>query len=156
MQYKIVFDCKSWTPIWIMTAFLQCFWNSTQIGFASFGNLMSSFGEVSDPFCTVFLGASFIHFSKNSKFGTRFTGFSDSRPRKIGVWGPGTFLRVFYVQKFIVLFTTLTIFYKFSPMLHKSFSYEPSRQYGTSPFLKTVIKNRNNCKRGIGKIRIFF
>ena len=73
-----------------MTAFLQCFWISTQIGVASFGNLTSSFGEVYDPFCTVLLGASFIYFPKFSKFGTRFSDFPASRPKKIGfvAWGP--------------------------------------------------------------------
>ena len=54
-------------------------------------------------------------------------------------WGLGTFLAVFVVQIFTDLFTEWTIFYKFSPMLHNSFSYEPSRQYGTSPFSKTIV-----------------
>ena len=55
-------------------------------------------------------------------------------------WGLGTFLHVFFVHKFTDLFTVWTILYKFSPIFHKSFSYEPSRQYGTSPFLKTITK----------------
>ena len=65
-----------------------------------------------------------------------------------------TFLPVSDVQHFIDLFTILTIFYKFALILFISFSYEPSRQYGTSPFSKTILKNRNDCKRGIGQIRI--
>ena len=40
-------------------------------------------------------------------------------------------------------------------MFHNIFSYEPSRQYGISPFSKTIIKDRFICKRGIGEIRIF-
>ena len=69
--------------------------------------------------------------------------------------GLGTFLHVFQVQYFTALFTILTIFYKFSPMLHKSFSYEPYRQYGICHFPKTIIKNRNICKMCIGEIRFF-
>ena len=56
------------------------------------------------------------------------------------VWGPVVFLPVFYVQKFIDLFTILPIVYKFALILFISFSYEQSRQYGTSPFLKTLLK----------------
>ena len=67
---------------------------------------------------------------------SRFFRFQTQENR---FWGLGTFLRVFDVQNFTDLFTVLQIFYKFSPMLHKSFSYEPSRRYGTSPFLKTIV-----------------
>ena len=55
-------------------------------------------------------------------------------------WGPGTFLDVFGGPKIIDLFTVLQILYKFWKMFHTSFSYEPSRQYGISPFSKTIIK----------------
>ena len=55
-------------------------------------------------------------------------------------WGLGTFLHVFQVQQITDVFTILAIFYNVGPMLHESFSYEPSRQYGTSPFLKTILK----------------
>ena len=65
-------------------------------------------------------------------------------------------MALLYVQKIIDLFTVLTIFYEFSPMLHKSFSYEPSRQYGISHCLKTIIKIEIFVKGGIGEIRIFF
>ena len=89
MPYKIVFNCKSWTPILIVTAFLQCFWIFTQIGFSLFWTLVSSFGEVYDAFGTVFLGASFIYFSKFSNFGAWFSDFSDYWPKKIVflAWG---------------------------------------------------------------------
>ena len=39
---------------------LQCFWFFPQIGFASQKNLMSSFGKVSQPFCTDSVWAFFI------------------------------------------------------------------------------------------------
>ena len=86
---KLFTIVKIGDPCWLWLHFYSVFWIFTQIGFASFGNLMSSFGEVYDPFCTVFLGASFIYFSKFSKFGTRFQDFSDPRPKKIGfgAWG---------------------------------------------------------------------
>ena len=140
-----------------MTAFLECIWIFTQIGFASFRNLTSSFGKKSQPFCTVLLGASFIYFSNFSKFGTWIPDFSDSRPKKIGFGAWGRFCLFLFVCNFTDLFTVWTIFYKFSPMLHKSFSYEPSLQYGISPFKKTIINKSKYsiCKIGIGKIRIF-
>ena len=71
-------------------------------------------------------------------------------------WGLGTFLHVCLVSNFIDLFTAWTIFYKLSPMLHNSFSYEPDGQYDTSLFLTSLKTNRNDCKRGIGEIRIMF
>ena len=40
----------------------------------------------------------------------------------------------------IGLFTIRKKFHKLSPMFHKSFSYEPSHQYGISPFPKTILK----------------
>ena len=46
-----------------MTAFLQCFWILSQIGFASIRNLMSSFGKASQPFCTEIPWTFFRHFS---------------------------------------------------------------------------------------------
>ena len=70
-------------------------------------------------------------------------------------WGPATFLRCFYVQKFIDLFTTLEIFYKFVLILFISFSYEPSRQSGTSPFLKTSLKIEMIVKGVSGKSGFF-
>ena len=79
-------------------------------------------------------------FQKIQKCGTWFSDFSDSRPKKIGFWALGTFLPVLLVQKFTDLFTIWRRFYKFSPMLHKSFSYEPSRRYGTSPLFETIKK----------------
>ncbi len=70
-------------------------------------------------------------------------------------WGLGTFLAAFYVQYFTELFTILTIFYKFSPMFHKSFSYEPSRQYGISPFSKQFQKIEIFVKGVSGKSGFF-
>ena len=55
-------------------------------------------------------------------------------------WGLGTFLVVFYVQKIINLFTVFLIFYKFGQIHDKSWSYICSRQYGISPFLKSIVK----------------
>ena len=53
-------------------------------------------------------------------------------------WGLGTFFaRFFVVEKIINLFTVLQILYKSWKMFYKRFSYEPSRQYGISPFSKT-------------------
>ena len=59
--------------------------------------------------------------------------------QKIGFGAWGRFSISFYVQEFIDLFTVFAIFYKFWKMLHNSFSYEPSRQYGISPFSKTIL-----------------
>ena len=58
----------------------------------------------------------------SSNFGTRFSDFSDSRPKKIGflAWGR---VCMFFVQKIIDLFTVLQILYKFWKMFHTSFSY---------------------------------
>ena len=67
----------------------------------------------------------------------RFFRFQSQENRFFGL---GTFLALFYFQKFINLFTVLQIFYKFWKMFHKSLSYEPSRQYGISPFSKTILK----------------
>ena len=50
-----------------MTAFVQCFWVLSQIGFASIRNLTSSFGKASQPFCTEMSWANLRHFSKFSK-----------------------------------------------------------------------------------------
>ena len=76
------------------------------------------------------------HFQKNPLF--ELFELLDAQNMCFGAWG--RFCMFFYVQEFIDLFTVLAIFYKFWKMLHKSFSYEPSRQYGISPFSKTIIK----------------
>ena len=110
VPYLIVFNLKSWRAIWFMTAFLQCFWIFTKIGFASFGNLMSSFGEVYDPFCTVFLGASFIYFSKFSKYGTWFSYFQIPDPRKSVFW-PGDVFCTFLLSKKSLIYLPYCIFY---------------------------------------------
>ena len=99
MQCLIVFNLKSQSHIYIMTAFIQCFWIFAQSGVASFRNLASSFGEVYDPFCTVCLGASFIYFPNFPKYGTWFPDFSDSRPKKIGFLAWGRFWHFFLSQK---------------------------------------------------------
>ena len=140
VPYLIGFNLRSRNHIEIMTAFLQCFWISTQIGFTLFWNLMSSFGKAYDPFCTVFLGASFVYFFKKFKIWNHIFRFSRFQTHGNRFWGLGTFLHVFCVQKIIDLFTALQILYKFSTIFHKSFSYEPSRQYGISPFSKTILK----------------
>ena len=63
-------------------------------------------------------------------------------------WGLWTFWDVFYVQQIIDLFTILTIFYKFGLIRDISFSYEPSRQYDTSPFLKNNFKKIKMIVKG--------
>ena len=83
-----------------MTACVQCFWFFSQIGFASNRNLMSSFGKVSQPFCTDFVWASLWYFSNFSKFGTRFPYFSYSRPKKF-VFGPGDVLACPRIHRFV-------------------------------------------------------
>ena len=138
-----------------MTAVLLCFWVLPQIGFASFRNLTSSFGEVYDPICTETSWASFIDFQKFQKYIIWFSDFSDSRPKKIGCGCPGTFLAFFYVQKINDLFTIFAISHKFWKMFHKSFSYEPSRQYGISPFSKTIIKKKLIVTGVSGKSGLF-
>ena len=59
--------------------------------------------------------------------------------QKIGFGAWGRFCMFFYVQEFIDLFTVLQISYKFWKMLHKSCSYEPSRQYGINLFSNTIV-----------------
>ena len=71
---------------------------------------------------------------------TLFELFELLDAQKIGFGAWGRFCMFFYVQEFTDLFTVFAIFYKFWKMLHNSFSYEPSRQYGISPFLKTILK----------------
>ena len=62
-------------------------------------------------------------------------------PRKYVFWPGDLFARFVVAQKIIDLFTVLQTLYKFWKMFHKSFSYEPSRQYGISLFSKTIIEN---------------
>ena len=143
-------------PFRLWLHFVQCFWISTEIGFSLFWTLVSSFGEVYDPFCTVFLGASFIYFQKFQNLEPYFQIFR-FLTQENRFFGPGTFLALFHVQKIIDLFTILQILYKFALMLHESFSYEPSRQYGTSPFSKTIFKIFDLIVTGVsGKSGIFF
>ena len=73
-------------------------------------------------------------------FGTWFPEYSYSRAQKIGFGAWGRFGSVLGCPKIIDLFTVLQILYKFWKMFHNSFSYEPPRKYGISPFSKTIIK----------------
>ena len=137
-----------------MTAFLQCIW-------MFFPNMFCLNSEPHElvwksvwPILHRNFVSKFMIFLENFEIWNLVFIFLRLQTQENVFWGLGTFLHVFKVQYFTDLFTRLTILYKFSPVLHKSFSYEPSRQYGISPFLKH-LKNRNNCKRGIGKIRIF-
>ena len=68
-----------------------------------------------------------------------FSDFLDSRPKKIGFGGLGTFLAALLIRIFTDLFTVWKMFQKLSPILCISFSYVCSRQYGISPFLKTIL-----------------
>ena len=77
-------------------------------------------------------------FHKFQKLEPYFQIFQIPDPRKSVFW-PGDVFGFFYVQKIISLFTVLRMLYKFWKMFHKSFSYEPSRQYGISPFFKTIL-----------------
>ena len=99
---------------------------------------MSSFAKVLEPFCTVLLGASFIDFSIFQNLGPSFQIFQITVSKK-GFWGLWTFFDGLACPKIIDLFTIFTIFYKFALILFISFSYEPSRQYGTSPFFETSL-----------------
>ena len=106
--------CFIWEPhelVW------KSVWSSLQRLFMSIFSCFQNF-QKSEPYFQIF------------RFQTQENRF----------WGLGMFLHVFYVHKIINLFTVLWIFYKFSPMLHKSLSYEPSRQYGIITFSKTIIK----------------
>ena len=85
-----------------------------------------------------FFGSIFYLFFKKWSQVSRFFRFQTPENRFSGL---GTFLHVFDVQKFINLFTILQFLYNVALMLHGSFSYEPSRQYGISHFLKTVLKS---------------
>ena len=59
---------------------------------------MSSFGEVYDPFCTVFLGASFMYFPDFQNFEPGFQIFQIPDPRK-SVLGPGDVFGSFFDPK---------------------------------------------------------
>ena len=56
------------------------------------------------------------------------------------VFGSWDVFVCFVVQQITDLFTILKMFHKLVLLLCISFSYEPSRQYGISPFLKTILK----------------
>ena len=75
-----------------------------------------------------------------------FQIFQIPDPRK-SVLGPGVVFGNFCRPKIIALFTILSIFYNFWKMFHKTCSYEPSRQYGISPFSKVpylIVSNLRN------------
>ena len=90
------------------------------------------------------------HYQKNPLF--ELFGFLDAQ--KNGFGARGRFWDVFDVQKIIDLFTMLTIFYKFALILLISCSYEPSRQYGPSPF-KFFLKIEMIVKWVSGKSGFF-
>ena len=48
------------------------------------------------------------------------------------------------------------IFYKFALILFISFSYEPSRQYGTSPFFLNILKKNEMVVKGVSGKSGFF
>ena len=77
-------------------------------------------------------------FQKNQNLESDFQIFQIPDPKN-RFWGLGTFLALLYVQKIIDLFTILYFFYKFALILFVSFSCEPSRQYGISHCLKTIV-----------------
>ena len=77
--FIIISDMTSQSHILQMTAFLPYFWILSQIGFASIWNLMSSFGKVSQPFCTEFVWASLRFFSNCEISGAQTSDFSDFR-----------------------------------------------------------------------------
>ena len=81
-----------------MTAFLQCFWILPQIGFASFGNLMSSFGKAYDPLCTEVSGATLIYLQNSQKLESGFHIFQIPDPRK-SILGPGDVFACFACPK---------------------------------------------------------
>ena len=96
----------------------------------------------------------FIIFFKlfNSKFGTRFPYFHIPDPENVFL-GLGTF---WYVQEFTDVFTNLQMFHKLSLILDKSWSYIPSRQYGTSPFSETSLTHMEISSKGVsGKSDLF-
>ena len=68
-----------------------------------------------------------------------FQIFQITDPRKSVSW-PGYVFGSFVGPQIYRFVYHIADFYKFSPMLHNSFSYEPSRQYGISPFFKTILK----------------
>ena len=129
----IIYDITSQSHIQQMTTFLQCFWISFQIGFASKWNLVSSFGKVSQPICTVFLWASLRCFSKSEIYGTWFAEFSYFRPLFCQM---NMFLGLVtcgHVQEFTEIFWKLKMLNELSLIPDQSWSYTPCRQYGSSP-----------------------
>ena len=119
--------------------------------FAVFSNLYPNrFGFISEPHDLVrrsvwsilhtSVGSIFYIFSKIFKIWNQVFIFFRFQTQENRFWGPVTFLLVFHVQKIINAFTILAIFYKFSPMLRKSFSYVCFRQYGINRFSKTILK----------------
>ena len=139
-----------------MTALLQSFSIFPQIGFASNRNLVSSFGEVCDPFCTVFVGASFIYFSKISKLGTIFSDFSDYRPKKIGFGAWGRFCMFFWSKKSSICLPYLQFSINSGRCPTQVFPMNLPVNMALALFLQQFWNIRFNCNRGIGKIRIFF
>ena len=139
-----------------MTAYLQCFWISPQIGFASFRNLTSSFGEVYDPIHTEILVSKFKIFFKIFKQMNMIFRFLRLQTQENRCWGPVTFLLVFYIQPFINLFIVLWIFYKFGLIRDKSWSYICFLQYGISRFfINNYIKFEMIVKGVSGKSGFF-
>ena len=131
-----------------MTAFLQYFWIFFQIGFASKWNPMSSFGKVSQPFCTELVWASLWYFSNFSKFGTRFPDFPYSRPKKC-VFGPGNVLACPIFYRFVYQSANVPQTLSDPPQKLIVHTFPSIWQW---PFFINILKNQNIFERGIGKI----
>ena len=116
---------------------------------------MSSFGKVSQPFCTDIPCANLGYFSKISKFETWFPDFSDYKSNKC-VLGPGDVFACFLcprIYRFVyhienVPQTLSDTLYKFFLCMFPSIWHYP--------FFKNHLKNRNNFERGIGQIGFLF
>ena len=87
-----------------------------------------------------FFGSTFYRFFKLFKKWNLVSRFFRFQSQNLCFGASGRFLTLWHVQKNTNFFTTLTIFYTFALILFISFSYEPSRQYGTSPFSKIAFK----------------
>ena len=139
-----------------MTAFLQCFWMFTQIGFALFWNLVSSFGKVYDPSCTEFPWAFFHMFPNVLKWNlvSRFLVYSNHQKMCFGTrWRVCLFFMSNILPMCLPYWKCSTNYLWSSTKVDRT--YLPVNM-ALALFQKRFWKNRNIFERGIGKFRICF
>ena len=136
---KLFLIVKVGDPFWVWLHFYRVFEMSPKSVFHYFGLSWTRLEKCIFQSAENFKEHRFIFSDILQFLEPDFQIFQIPGPRKsvFGAWG--RFWTVLGCPKIIDLFTVLQILYKFWKMLHKSVSYEPSCQYGISPFLKTII-----------------